>query len=329
MPRSLVHPLDPYWGVVWALERTLPISVQMRVMRALGTLEARSKGVVQASLMRSVLGERLPATDFEAVAREQIEFARVYKLCERMPILPGFERPDRWPIKGREHLEAALAQGKGVILVSPHFGYDRMLKSVLDMHGYPVWEMVARSNKTASARKKTIKTYSKLRHYLYNRLCPPPKQELWDKVLYADFNIRSVLDVLGQNGILRIMADGVNASNLIRTDFLGFSLPFSAGYAGIALRTGSPVLPAFCIETDAGYGIEVVIEEPLVLERSGNYPEDLRRGVKQFVQRYEEYVLRYPHLFRFWEPGWFEHRQAYDKKVEERLRKPKVVTSNK
>ncbi|UTW10582.1 LpxL/LpxP family Kdo(2)-lipid IV(A) lauroyl/palmitoleoyl acyltransferase [Marinobacterium rhizophilum] len=152
------HPTGPYWhprywltwlgmGLLWLLNR-LPYRAQLALGRGFGHLlyrVARSRRhVVQVNV-------RLCFPELDAKAQQQL----VRDIFANNGI-GAFETAMAWwsprdwfrgrtELKGREHLEAALSQGKGVILLGAHF-------STLDLGGllfsefYPVDAMYRRHN---------------------------------------------------------------------------------------------------------------------------------------------------------------------------------------
>ena len=88
--------------------------------------------------LRLVLGDELSPAAAQQVTRDWFRLAS----CEAVDVkrLRHRARPLRRlvEIRGREHLEAALAAGKGAILCTGHFGSHDSGFSVLHASGFPV-----------------------------------------------------------------------------------------------------------------------------------------------------------------------------------------------
>ena len=88
--------------------------------------------------LRLVLGNELSPAAAQQVTRDWFRLAS----CEAVDVkrLRYGARPLRRlvEIRGREHLEAALAAGKGAILCTGHFGSHESGFSVLHASGFPV-----------------------------------------------------------------------------------------------------------------------------------------------------------------------------------------------
>lgn len=57
------------------------------------------------------------------------------------------------PLKGREHLHAALSKGKGVILLNPHFGPFMLVMPALGHRGYEVNQVALQGEPIVGRRK--------------------------------------------------------------------------------------------------------------------------------------------------------------------------------
>src|SRR6516164_6394096 len=119
--------------------------------------------------LRLVLGDELGPDAARQVTRDWFRFAS----CEAVDVkrLRHGTRPLRRlvEIRGREHLEAALAAGKGAILCSGHFGsYDAGF-AVLQASGFPVTIIGRRSHAGAAGR-------SPAERWFWERVSRPHRQ---------------------------------------------------------------------------------------------------------------------------------------------------------
>jgi hypothetical protein len=130
-----------YWAAVAPAAACLPASLGYRIACVRGDWEYRCRPAKRAELIRN-LG-RLPggetsADDVQWLTRQWFRFAS----CEAIDVmrLRYRARPLRRlvEIRGREHLEAALAGGRGAILCSAHFGSYDSAFSLLGASGFKV-----------------------------------------------------------------------------------------------------------------------------------------------------------------------------------------------
>jgi phosphatidylinositol dimannoside acyltransferase len=130
-----------YWAAVAPALARLPAAWGYRAACWRGDLLFRcqaGKRAEMASNVRRVLGEEFSPATAEQVVREWFRLAS----CSPVDVkrLRRGARPLRRlvEIRGREHLEAALAAGKGAILCSAHFGSHASGLSVLHASGFPI-----------------------------------------------------------------------------------------------------------------------------------------------------------------------------------------------
>ena len=130
-----------YWAAVAPVLARMPAVLGYRIACWRGDWLYRHQTGKRASLerhLRQVLGRELGRTAVRHAARDWFRFAS----CEAVDVmrLRHRARPLRRLVKieGRDHLEAALAGGKGAILCCAHFGSYNSGLSVLHASGFPV-----------------------------------------------------------------------------------------------------------------------------------------------------------------------------------------------
>jgi KDO2-lipid IV(A) lauroyltransferase len=130
-----------YWMAVAPLLARLPAALGYRIACWHGDLLSRCQAEKRTELARNVrlvLGDEVSPAAAQQVIREWFRLAS----CSTVDVkrLRRGARPLRRlvEIRGWEHLEAALAAGKGAILCSAHFGSHASGLSVLHASGFPV-----------------------------------------------------------------------------------------------------------------------------------------------------------------------------------------------
>jgi Kdo2-lipid IVA lauroyltransferase/acyltransferase len=130
-------------------------------------------------------------------------------------------------IDGEEHLREALARGKGVLLLTGHFGNWDLLGVALAQRGFPltVLSKVSRSGAV-------------------NRLWMGTRERAGVRILTGRNIMRSILGELRKGGVVGFVLD----QNALRKD--GVFVPFFgrpactlSALAVLAARTGAPVVP--------------------------------------------------------------------------------------
>jgi len=326
MSKKLFTPGDLYWMVVWLVKKiyysTLPIPALLRLARWKGRFRfyrSEEPFRVRKNLL-AYYGDSTTEQEIQVMVRRYFEFVEEYELTFRLPKLKRFSRIQQWPLEGRHHLDAALARGKGAIVLITHFGYTRLIKYFLKMNGYKIAVVGSQSSKRQKAEKKAKKRrqhYTAFRQFLYKRL-RVSADVADERDLVADLNIRPLVQVLKNNGILVIDGDAQHAVSFANLPFLGQVYPFPTGFMKIALGNGAPILPTFAVEAAVGLGMKVVIEPALELEKNGtaeSAESTVSNNIQRFARIFESYVRRYPYLYKIWtKENWSEEKLARSRK---------------
>ena len=85
--------------------------------------------------------------------------------------------------------------------------------------------------------------------------------------------------------------------------FFGRLTSFPTGPVEIALKTGAPILPAFCIR-DHNDAYVAIGEAPLFLTPSEDHRADLQGAMEQILATFERYIKMYPDQWHVLEPIW-------------------------
>lgn len=113
----------------------------------------------------------------------------------------------------------------------------------------------------------------------------------------------AVLRALNANGIVAMQADRDFDNSGIAVPFFGKEAYFPRGPLRVAMATEATVLPAFIVRVPDGR-YRAIVEEPLVIERSGDREAALRENVRRYVAILEGYVARHPEQWYCFYPFW-------------------------
>ena len=282
-PRSLLTRLKilVFWVVVAPLTALLPARLAYWVACRRGDRLFR-RGPEEAATVKGnllqVLGDTLSPAEAERLARE---FSRVGS-CEVIDImrLRNGARPLRKlvEVRGREHLEAALAGGKGAILSAAHYGSYASAFSLIHASGIPVtdiglWWWNTDPNGTPAVRRFWDFAYA--RRLLRHR--QGPSIESWEAVALG--HSEQAVSTLRRNEVVTILADSPpevgDESCVVKVPFLGRQAMLLPGVIHLARSSGAPVLMVSA-QRSADYRHQVVeISPPLSME--GELPEALAR----------------------------------------------------
>jgi KDO2-lipid IV(A) lauroyltransferase len=318
------EPSDLYWAFVWVTKKLFYSLVPIRFLffwwKVKGYYRmfvAGERRMVKQNLL-SLLGDKKNEQEIKSIIRRHFVFLETRGPMHILPKLKGFAKAKLWQIEGLHHLEAACSRGKGVILLTGHFGYSPLIKYILKAWGYEVRRVRAQKSKKLKALKKAkrqLENSSRFRRSMYDRFHIEPAG-FDDDDLVADFNVRPLVQCLKKNEILLFLADALHAANFVELPLLGEPYPFATGYMSMAMMSDAAILPLFAVDHPEGFGVKIVIQKPLQLDgqRVQNL-EAIRTNIARFVRLFESYVIQYPHLYNIWtKEDWFESRRARSQK---------------
>jgi lauroyl/myristoyl acyltransferase len=260
-----------YWAVGAPALARLPAALGYRIARGRGDWLFRHRAERRAELARNlqlVLGDELSPAAAQQITREWFRLTS----CEVVDLkrLRHEARPLRRlvEIRGREHLEAALAAGKGVILCTGHFGSFLSGFSVLHASGFPVttigrWHYNYMGGISSAERWFWDRVYARpvRRHQQRPNIEPWPGRVQVAALASA---------ALRANEIVTITIDAVplgsDRARSVEVPFLGRRAGLLPGVVALAQVTGAPVLMGFLYRA-ADYGHQVwEISPPVPVE---------------------------------------------------------------
>jgi KDO2-lipid IV(A) lauroyltransferase len=297
----------PAWVVAKPLYALAPISLHFRLATLKGTFESLvspRRNATLAALERH-LGEECSPAEARRVARRHFQFRRRERLARLWPQIRGFAGVEAIEVEGLEHLDDALAAGKGAILVTAHFGHGRLIKPILRSRGREAL-VIGHVN---PERHDIPPLYTRFGNLVHTRLLRLPRASRFDERwlatvgedLAASLNLRPHLAALAQNKVLLAPADG-RAWAPRRIPVLGVDAYFASGAVSVARATGAPALPAFVVDEPRRgdpIGLRLVIHRPLDLQLSRDANDDHDVNLRRFAAVFEEQIRANPHNWQW------------------------------
>jgi KDO2-lipid IV(A) lauroyltransferase len=196
-------------------------------------------------------------------------------------LLMGSLRPDEVramvTIDGREHADAAVAQGRGAILALPHMGSWDFAAALAGLLGYRVAAVAERF--PGSLNDIVVRTRS-----LHGLQVIPLGRGA----------VRAINEVLDENGLVALLCDLPQGPGS-EVCFFGRRAVVPSGPAAIACRHRAPLVPTYCYRTDRlGYRIHVdpPIEPPDA--SSCRSKEAVTGAMQRVVNRFEVFIRKHP-----------------------------------
>jgi KDO2-lipid IV(A) lauroyltransferase len=216
--------------------------------------------------------ENLAKNGFELVQFPKIDKRNIHKLAT---------------LVGRENLDAGYARGKGIVVITAHFGNWELMAATLRLNDCPG---------VTIGRRIYFHKYDKLLNYF---------RKVHDvNVIYRDDSPRKMLKVLKENRIVGVVADqDVDSVEGIFVDFFGRPAYTPAGPVGLARASGAALIPVL-IRREPDDRHTVIAEKPIELADTGDKEKDLVENTKRWSSIIESYIKRYPEQWVWMHKRW-------------------------
>jgi KDO2-lipid IV(A) lauroyltransferase len=189
-------------------------------------------------------------------------------------------------VEGRENMERALDQGKGVIMLSAHFGNVDVLLQVPLALGVPLTTPVEHIQP-----ERLFQYTLRLRTGHGLRMYP------------TGGPMMGLYRVLKRGGMIALAADrGIDVSTR-KVDFFGVPARLPEGPVRLALRTGAALVPGFGLRLPDD-SFQVCIEPPLDLPNTGDREADIAAGMEMMVDMLERHISKHPEQWLMAKPVW-------------------------
>lgn len=258
-----------------------------RVGRALMVAMPGRRRMVERH-MRRVHGPELSPRDRRRAVRAVFDsYARYWLEAFRLPRETPESIDAGVRVEGLEHLDAATADGSGVVLAAPHLGGWDFGGAWLARHGY--------------------------RPLAVAEQLEPPELFEW----FVSWRRRLGIDIVpvgpaAGTAVLQAVKDGQTVSLIsdrdilgsgVDVEFFGETTSLPGGPATLALRTGVAVLPVAIYFEDEG-GHLGVVRPPLEVERRGRFRDDVTRITQDLARELETLIRRAPEQWHLMQPNW-------------------------
>jgi len=277
-------------GAVLRTMSFIPFHLGQRIGKILGFLAylipLKRKAVALDNIQQSCFGETPDIQPRQLLQKVYMHFGQMVFEFPHILRLQQ-ENLDRYLVfEGEEHLAGALKKGKGIFLLSGHFGNWELLSAAVTLR-FGRLAVVVRPLDFAPMDR----LISELRTRFGTEIIPHKK------------GMRRILASAKQNTPIGVLLDqSVDWFQGAFVPFLGRPACTNKGLALMALKTGTPVVPAFSVrQKDGRY--RVLIGRELELQRSGDKIRDIEDNTALFTRIIEKHVLAHPdHWF------WFHRR---------------------
>ena len=184
-----------------------------------------------------------------------------------------------------ERIQNAARSGRGVILLTAHFGDWELSNLASAMIGFPI---------TVLVREQKMERLNEL----LNRL----RESKGCKVVRKGMSTKNILKALYDKEIIGILSDQDAGRNGVFVDFFGRPTSCHVGPMEMAKRTDSIIIPNFIVRTKGPYH-KVYLEEYIDF-RGPESAGGVKEGLEAFARILESYVRRYPAQWLWLHKRW-------------------------
>jgi len=290
-----------YWGLLAPLAALLPSKLAYRTACAWGDLTYRIWANRDSELaylrhLRDELGIDAIPDDVEGWARDFWRF-RACEVIDVMRLRGQARSLSRLvDIQGQEHLEKALADGRGAILCSAHFGSYLSAFSLLQVGGFPItclgrWDWNYHEELSQVERRFWDLVFA--RRVLRHRQRPNIEPWMGRAQVAAQ-----AATLLRKNEVVMICSDAppiaADQARAVAVPFLGQRARLLPGVVTLAKVTGAPLLMAFAHRRDDYRHQVLTISPPVPLD------DDPQAVFARCAEAMDSAIRRSPCDWYFW-----------------------------
>ena len=267
----------------------IPPRLGYRLAEPVGEFLYRFPWGARASVRDNIAHVLGPSADVERVVREVFRhMAKNYYDLFRLPALSLAQIERLVRIEGWEHVERALAKGRGLIFASAHFGNVDIVAQAFVLRGIPV----------------TVPAEHLRPEALYRYLCEL-RGSKGIRLIPVDGPLLELYRALRRGEVVGLAADRDITKSGIVVEFFGAPARLPDGHVQLSLRTGAPLIMGFSRRLPDNTFV-AYLEPPLKLETTGDRARDVRTGVEKAAKIMERYIARWPEQWVMTHPLWKE-----------------------
>lgn len=196
------------------------------------------------------------------------------------------ETNNRITVVGREIIDKAFQRGKGVMILSAHFGNWDFLPMFAVKQHYPVTII------SKEIKNKTI-----------NAIWMLTRKQFGVNIIPSHNSARETLRVLRRNELLGFIFDQNRPRDAgVFVDFFGRPACTSPGLAMLSAQAQAPVVPIFIHRTSDGNHVLQIF--PMLEPPPDREPETVRKATQEYTKIIEDEIRQYPEQWIWLHRRW-------------------------
>jgi len=204
----------------------------------------------------------------------------------RVPRLTKKQIAELVGVEGWEHVEAARAAGRGIVIVAPHLGNLDIVMQIAAVLDLPL----------------TIPAEHLQPERLFQYICSLRTGHGMLHLIPVDGSLMELFRALRRNEAVALAADRDVTASGREVNFFGTPARLPDSHVRLALRTGAALIAGFsCRQPGSHFLIRLF---PVPLERAGDREMRVDRGMKTLVAMLEEQIRADPGQWVLTVPLW-------------------------
>jgi Kdo2-lipid IVA lauroyltransferase/acyltransferase len=272
------------YAAAWTILKVVSLAPRAFALRAGQAVGALAYVVLPHLRRHAKINLRLAFPDLDEREHARIRrgvFRNLGRLLGEISQFPRLNRENISSIvvyEGLENYLDAVAEGRGVILLTGHIGAWELSVYAHSIYGHPMSFLARRIDNP-----------------LVERLAEGYRARFGNRSIDKRGSAREVLKTLKSGGVVGILAD-LNSSREegVFCDFFGVKACSTAGVATLALRTGAVVLPGYLIWDEKSRIHRLHFEPPVETVNTGNQKEDVIANTTRYAKVLESIIRRHP-----------------------------------
>ncbi len=264
IPDFILYPLGTFGGLVayWLDRRHVAIGMKNLGIAFRDKSEAERRAILRASYIN--------------LGRSASEYVRLGGFFyRRLKDRVRYQRLEYW-----DEISAKYP-GKGILILTAHFGNFELLPAAHAMHGYQI-SLVHHTQRFLAG----------------DAMLSYVRERAGVDAIRKHSAARAVLKALREGDLVGIPFDqNAKRSEAIFVPFFGEPAATASGLGRLVILSGAPVVPVFIVREGYGRHHRIEIQDEIPVQRSADANADLVENTRRFVKAVEDMVRRYPEQF--------------------------------
>jgi Kdo2-lipid IVA lauroyltransferase/acyltransferase len=225
-------------------------------------------------------------TELNGLVREgYLNFGRYLHELYSVPRIDREFLKHHLEIRGKENLDQAFRQGRGVISLSAHLGNWELAGIFAALLGYPITVAVLPHRGPV------------MNHFFMKR-----RKVKGVKVAVLGKQTKRLVTALRQNELVALLGDRAFGPPYLNLKFFGKTTLLPAGPAQLAVKLESPLVPGFLVRENEKYIL--FFEPPIYPDLTKNGPDAVNDLAKKSIVYLEKYIGAYPSQWLVFDYIW-------------------------